>query len=389
MPNIAKKTHRLESIDYLRGFVMVIMALDHVRDYFSSSAIDPLSSEASTPLFLTRLITNICAPAFVLLAGVSAGLMSQRRSKAELSRFLLTRGLWLIALEATVVTFGWKFNFSDFPGDIILQVIWAIGVAMIVLGGLIHLPRTAVLGVGLALVFGHNLLDGLLPLSGYLSEETPFWLNLHCQVRWEPGGLIIAMHYPILAWVGVMACGFGLASVFSWESKRRIKYLSGIGGGLLALFLILRAFNLYGDSNTWQSNESLVLSVRDFLDVSKYPPSLHFLCFNLGFALIILAVVERWRPPLNDALVTIGRVPLFYYVGHIYLAHAMAVLAGVIQGYPATDFLVMFMKFPEGYGFGLPGVYAIWLCVVLIMYPACRWFARLKATRKDWWLSYL
>ncbi len=377
MPDTTKKTYRLESIDYLRGFVMVIMALDHVRVYFSSSAIDPLSSDASTPLFLTRIVTNICAPAFVLLAGVSAGLMSQRRTKAELSRFLLTRGLWLIALEATVITFGWRFNFSS---AVILQVIWAIGVAMIALGGLVYLPRNAVLAIGLTLVFSHNLLDGVLPLSGFPKEEAPFWLNLHRSVKGEAGGIIFWMKYPLLAWVGVMACGFGLARVFNWESKRRIKYLSGIGGALLALFLILRGFNLYGDSNTWQTNESVILSARDFLDVSKYPPSLHFLCFNLGLALILLAIVERWRPPLNSALVTIGRVPLFYYVGHIYLAHALAVLAGVIQGLGQK---------PESYGFELHTVYAIWLCVVLMMYPACRWFARLKATRKDWWLSYL
>jgi uncharacterized membrane protein len=260
---------------------------------------------------------------------------------------------------------------------------------MIVLGGLIHLPRAVVLAIGLLLVLGHNLLDGLLPLSGFPTEEAPFWLNLHRSVKWEAGGFVIAMKYPLLAWIGVMACGFGLARVFSWESKRRIKYLFAIGGGLIALFLILRGFNLYGDSNTWKTSGSVVLSVRDFLDVSKYPPSLHFLSFNVGFALVILAAAERWRPPLNNALVTIGRVPLFYYVGHIYLAHALAVLAGVIQGFATTDLLVMFMQMPEGYGFELPAVYTIWLCVVLIMYPACRWFARLKATRKDWWLSYL
>jgi uncharacterized membrane protein len=389
MSDITPKTHRLESIDYLRGLVMVIMALDHVRDYFSSSPIDPLAPEASTPLFLTRLVTNICAPTFVLLAGVSAGLMSERKTKAELSRFLFTRGLWLVALEATVVTFGWKFNFSDFPGTIILSVIWAIGVAMIVLGGLIHLPRFVVVCFGLAIVLGHNLLDGMLPSSVYPNETAPFWMNLHQQVLWQPLGVSVVMHYPTHAWIGVMVCGFGLARVFSWESKRRIKYLVSIGGGLIALFLILRGFNLYGDSNTWQPSESIALTVRDFLDVSKYPPSLHFLGFNIGVALVILGAVEKWRPPLSNAMVTIGQVPLFYYVGHIYLAHALAVLAGVIQGFAATDLLVMFMKFPEGYGLGLFGVYVVWLIVLLIMYLPCRWFARLKATRKVWWLSYL
>ena len=389
MPEITQKTHRLESIDYLRGLVMVIMTLDHVRDYFSSSPFDPLAPEASTPLFLTRLITNICAPTFVLLAGVSVGLMSARKTKAELSRFLFARGLWLIALEATVVTFGWKFNFSSMPAHVIMQVIWAIGVGMILMAGLIHLPRLGVVCFGLVIVVGHNLLDGMVPASGYREEVAPFLLNLHRQVLWHPGELSVGMHYPTLAWTGVMACGFGLARLFNWESTQRIQSLVRLGGGLIALFLALRGFNLYGDANTWQASESLVLSVRDFLDVSKYPPSLHYLCFNLGFALLILAAVERWHAPLNKVLVTIGRVPLFYYLSHIYLAHGLAVIAGGIQGFAMTDMLVIFLQMPEGYGFELPAVYAIWLCVVLILYPACRWFARLKATRKDWWLSYL
>lgn len=388
MAAITTKTHRLESIDYLRGLVMVIMALDHVRAYFSYSSVGPLDSDASLPLYLTRLVTNICAPTFVLLAGVSVGLMSRRKTKADLSRFLLSRGLWLIGLEATVVTFGWKFNLSNHPG-IILQVIWAIGVAMIVLGCLIHLHRNAVLAVGIAIVLGHNILDGMLPSSGFPFEVGPFWLNLHRQVLWQPGDLNVIMAYPTLAWIGVMCCGYGLATVFSWESMRRQQFLFGLGGGLLFIFFFLRWLNIYGDPVTWQSGESNIQTLRNFFNVSKYPPSLLYLSFNLGFASIILSVAERWRQPLNKALVTIGRVPLFFYLIHIYVTHFLAVLAGILQGLPASAWFVDSHHMPDGYGFELPVIYFVWLCILLVLYPACRWYARLKATRKDWWLSYL
>ena len=316
-----------------------------------------MSAEASTPLYLTRLITNICAPTFVFLARVSAGLMAERKSKAELSRFLLMRGMWLILLEVTIVNFGWKFEFSGFPGHFMLQVIWAIGVSMIALAGFIHLPRAAVWGTGLGIVCAHNVLDALLPEAGFPFNTSPLWLNVHRSIIWEAGGYKFFILYPVLAWAGVMACGFGLAQVFRWEAVKRIQFFSRLGSVLVLLFFVIRGLNLYGDPQPWQMNENINLVVRDFFNVSKYPPSLLFLCFNLGFVLFILAAVERWKPPLNSMMITIGRVPLFYYVGHIYLAHALAVLVGTLQGFKATDMMVMFIGFPEGYGFGMPGVY--------------------------------
>ena len=271
MPDLEPKTHRLESIDFVRGFVMVIMALDHVRDYFHLSTVDPMGPEASLPLYLSRLITNICAPAFLLLAGVSIGLMATRKSKPELSRFLLSRGLWLILIEATVVTFSWKFNFSNNPG-IALSVIWAIGVAMVVLSLLIHLKAAVVCGLGIVIVAGHNLLDPLLPSGGF-GVEGPLWLSFHRPLTWLAGDLRVDMPYPTLAWTGVMACGFGLARVFSWEADRRGRFLLRLGGGLMMLFVVLRWSNFYGDSRPWVPGDTAILTLRDFLNVGKYPPS--------------------------------------------------------------------------------------------------------------------
>lgn len=382
MPTIIASKHRLESIDWLRGFVMIVMALDHVRDYFHSGH---EHFTDTTILFATRWITHICAPTFVLLAGVSAGLMARRKSPAELSRFLLTRGIWLIFLEATVVTFSWKFNFG--PG-VILQVIWAIGVAMVILAGLVHLPRSTVVWFGIAVVAGSNLLDGLLPAGGFQGPGA-LWLSIHRPVLWMPGGIRVGITYPILGWSGVMACGFGLAAIFSWEPKRRQRFLLKLGGGLLALFVILRWLNLYGDPDPWQAGGNWGRTVMNFLNVEKYPPSLLFLAATIGLALPLLALVERWRSPFHNAVVTIGRVPLFYYVAHLYIAHLLAMVAGVLQGLPASAFLAPYWEKPDGYGFGLPVVYLVWVGLVLALYPACRWFARLKAQRKDWWLSYL
>lgn len=379
---------RLESIDWLRGFVMIVMALDHVRDYFSASGQNPMTDpDVSVALFATRWITHLCAPTFVLLAGVSAGLMVRRKSPAELSRFLLTRGIWLIFLEATVVTLSWKFNFGNSPA-VVLQVIWAIGVAMVILAGLVHLPRSAVVCIGIAVVAGSNLLDGLLPAGGFQAPSA-FWLSIHRPIVWMPGGIQVFIAYPILGWSGLMACGYGLAAIFSWEPERRQGFLLKLGGGLLTLFVVLRWLNLYGNPAPWQAGGNWVRTAISFMNVEKYPPSLLFLAVTIGLTMPLLALVERWRSPFHNAIVTIGRVPLFYYVAHLYIAHLLAMIAGVFQGLPASAWLVTILTKPEGYGFGLPIVYLVWIGLVFALYPACRWFAQIKAQRKDWWLSYL
>ena len=380
--------HRLESVDWLRGFVMILMTLDHVRDYFAVSGLNPMTDPAiPVPLFITRWITHICAPTFVLLAGVSAGLIATRKTRAQLSLYLLTRGLWLIFLEATVVTFAWKFHFSNSPA-VILQVIWALGVGMILLAGLVYLPRSVVLGWGIIIVAGGNLLDGILPASSYPNAD-PLWLGIHRQIMWIPAGIQVDVYYPVLAWSGLMACGYGLAEVFSWKPERRQRFLLGLGGGLLVLFVLLRGLNLYGDPNPWQAGNGWKHATISFLNLEKYPPSLLFLAATLGLVFPLLALKERCRSPLHHAIVTIGRVPLFFYVVHLYVVHLLAMIAGVLQGFPARAWLVDIVDKPEGYGFGLPVIYLVWIGVVVSLYPACHWFAGVKARRKAWWLSYL
>lgn len=380
--------HRLESVDWLRGFVMIVMTLDHVRDYFSVSGLNPMTDAAiGVSLFITRWATHICAPTFVLLAGISAGLIAGRKTRAELSRYLLTRGLWLIALEATVITFAWKFHFSNAPA-VILQVIWAIGVAMILLSGLVHLPRYVVLGLGILIVAGGNLLDGVLPASHYPNAD-PLWLCIHRQIMWVPVGVQIDVYYPVLAWSGLLACGYGLTDVFSWKPEHRQRFFLVLGSGLLIVFVLLRWLNLYGDPNPWQPGNGWKHSVISSLNLEKYPPSLLFVAATLGLAFPLLALTERYRLPLHKAVVTIGRVPLFYYVVHLYVVHLLAMIAGVLQGLPASAWLVDIVDKPKGYGFGLPTIYLVWIGVVIALYPACRWFAQTKARRNDWWLSYL
>jgi uncharacterized membrane protein len=384
-----KKTQRIDSIDWLRGFVMVLMALDHVRDYFSASGQNPMTDpNVAAMLFYTRWITHLCAPTFVLLAGVSAGLMAKKKTPSELSRFLFTRGIWLIFLEITVVTLGWKFNFSNSPG-IILQVIWAIGVAMVFLAGLVHLPKNTVAWIGIIIIAGSNLLDGIFPPSSF-SVPGEFWQGIHSQVLLLPGGISVIIAYPVLAWIGVIAAGYGLAPVFNWEAKKRQKFLITLGGGLLLLFILLRATNLYGDPQPWQVGNSLSRTIINFLNVEKYPPSLLFLSITLGLTIPLMALVEKRKLPLHNALVIVGRVPLFYYVAHIYMVHLLAVFAGMLQGFPISAWLVPIRYKPEGYGFGLPIVYMVWIGVVLMLYPACKKYNQYKSNNRDkWWLSYL
>lgn len=390
--------YRLDSIDMLRGLVIVIMALDHARDYYASAPFDPTDmAETNLAYFLTRWITHFCAPVFVFLAGTSAGLMAARKSKRELGRFLLTRGLWLIFIEATLVSFAWTFNvggLDQIGGGILIsaQVIWAIGASMVVLAALQWLPTGAVLAVGAAIVLGHNLLDPLWPGASFGVPLPLFdvWIALHHQLFLQVGPLVVVFMYPLLPWIGVMALGFGLARVFRLPDAKRRKVL--LYGGLAAtgLFLLLRAVNGYGEPAPWAVQErGGDLTLASFLNLTKYPPSLQFLLMTLGPSFVLLAWAERWRGAVMDALVTFGRVPFFFYVIHLYLIHASALLLGVAQGRDASAFLTFWLFFPDGYGVGLWGIYLGWVLVVAALYPPCKWFAGVKKRRKDWWLSYL
>lgn len=380
----------MESIDWLRGFVMVIMALDHVRDFFARSGQDPMSDpDLNFSLFATRWVTHLCAPTFVLLAGLSAGLMATRRSKPELSRFLLTRGLWLIVLDATMVSFAWKFNFSSAPASAIMGVLWAIGVGMILLSGLLYLPKAVILSLGVLIIAASGWFDAVFPQPQNQAVGN-LWLGLHRQLMLDVSGFRIGIAYPVLAWSALMACGYGLAPVFSWGADRRQRLLLALGAALLLTFLLLRASHLYGDANPWELGPDLKTSVIDFLNVSKYPPSLLFLLTTIGIALPLLALAERHRWPLHQAMVTIGRVPLFYYLTHLYVIHLTAWIVSILQGLPATAWLNdPFTNRPEGFGFSLPVVYLVWLGIVGALYPACRWFARIKREHPSWWMSYL
>jgi uncharacterized membrane protein len=376
---------RLDHVDLLRGLVMVIMVLDHVRVYFTSAHFDPTDLERTTPfLFATRWITHYCAPTFVLLAGASAWIAGTRRTRGELTRFLVSRGLWLILLEFTVITFGWYFT-TRWTMGAVAQVIWVIGGSMVVLAGLVHLPRPVVAAFGAVLVLGHNLLDGVTPEQ--LGAFAPVWRVLH--VSGPLGALPVFLLYPLVPWVGVMALGYALGPlVFSRESgaERRLVLL---GAALTAAFVVLRSVDLYGDPSHRLLQGQPATLVMSFLNLTKYPPSLLYLLMTLGPALLLLGILRRARGPLADALVVFGRVPFLFYVAHIYVIHALAVAVGVARGFGAEEMRVVFLQLPESWGFGLPAVYAIWLGVVALLYPVCRQYAGLKARSRAWWLSYL
>ncbi len=374
---------RIGSIDILRGFVMVLMALDHVRDFFTDARFDPLDlSQTNAPLFLTRWITHFCAPTFVLLAGVSAYLTGRRCTRAELSKFLWTRGLWLVVLEVTVMSLVWTFNVR-YDHGLFLQVIWAIGVSMIVLAGLIHLPLPAIAVCSVAMIFGHNLLDGIEPQS--FGAWAPLWSLLHVSAP-IPHAFV---GYPLIPWIAVMSLGYCAGALYDMEPQRRTQWLIYFGVGSLTAFVLLRTTNVYGDPADWSLQSTTIHTLLSFVNVQKYPPSLQYLLLMLGFAFLWLAVLESARGRFSEVLRTFGRVPLFFYVLHIALAHLAAGLIALAMGYGTAMLSDDFMSIPQLWGFGLPVVYLAWLLVVISLYPACRWFAAVKRRRDDWWLSYL
>lgn len=383
---------RLESVDLLRGIIMILMALDHVRDVFGNLATNPTDISTTTvPLFLTRWITHICAPVFFLLTGTGAYLALRRMSRGELARFLLTRGLWLILLEVTLARFLWQFN-VDYR-LIMLTVLWALGWAMIFLAVLVHLPTWAVASIGVMMIAGHNLLDGV--QASTLGAFEPAWHLLHAPGFVLNGDRVIFVAYVLIPWVGVTAVGFGLGPVFGWDMARRRRFLGRAGIGMVAAFLVLRGFNVYGDPSRWGAQSSGIFTLLSFINTSKYPPSLLFILMTLGPALLLLrafdGVTPRW---LRPALI-IGRVPLFYYLLHILLIHLLAVVVCFIRygnvhwmfESPTLDRFPITQ--PPGWPARLPVIYLIWIGVVVSLYPLCHWFAEVKRRRSNAWLSYL
>ena len=376
----------MHSVDIVRGTVMVLMALDHVRDYVTNVRIRPEDlSRASVALFATRWVTHVCAPAFFLLAGVGIGIsMGRGRSSAHMSRLLLTRGLWLVFLDLTVSAIGWQFGFDFLPAFAL--VIWALGWSMIVMAALVHAPRGVIASVSLAAIALHNLLDGLPPEA--LGRFAPLWHFVHVPGFAIPGTLFIA--YPLVPWFAVMALGYVLAPIYEWTPARRRRVLVWSGALATASFVALRLVNGYGNPAPWSALSTPALTVAAFLNVNKYPPSLLFLLMTLGPILVGLAYAEGLRGRVAGWLSVYGRVPLFYYIGHIYVAHAVAILLGLAQSGELRRFPVVSdpASIPPWFGVPLWGVYLCWIAVVLLMYVPCRWFARLKEERTDWWLSY-
>ncbi|MGM5469891.1 DUF1624 domain-containing protein [Flavobacteriaceae bacterium LMO-SS05] len=392
--NLIKST-RIQSIDLLRGVIMVIMALDHVRDYFHLGALsyDPVNMETTNPvLFFTRFITHYCAPIFIFLAGTSAFLYGTKKTKAQLAKFLVTRGFWLIIVEIVIMDFLWWFDITY--GFINLQVIWAIGICMILLGIIIYLPKKAILLLGLVMVFGHNLLDGIVMQGSSL--KSIIWYVLHQQSVVPFGTRFVGIFYPIIPWVGVMALGYCFGNLFQsgFDAQLRKKWLLRLGIGSVVLFLILRGINSYGDPIPWEVQKNGTFTLMSFLNVYKYPPSLLFLLITIGPGFLFLYATESLQNKVTNFFLVFGRVPFFYYVLHIFLIHAGAMLGLMITGGHWKDMILDNSSFTTdklaNYGYSMFVVYLVWIAVVLVLYPICKKYMEYKIKNKDkWWLSYL
>ena len=385
-------SHRIQSIDLLKGLVMVVMALDHVRDYFHYSAyiFDPTDPNQSTlPIFFTRFITHFCAPTFCFLAGTSAFMVSKRKSKAELSGFLLKRGLWLVFIEMTIVNFAWFFDvYFRSP---YVAVIWSLGVSMIFLAALVHLPRIFILGFSLLLILGHNLLDTVHYKGNVL------WSILHeFGIFKLTDGVEFVVAYPLIPWIAVMALGYYFGSFYdkSYDDGKRKKLFNLIGISAIVAFIILRFSNVYGDPILYKDYDTTTKDMISFFNPSKYPPSLLYLLMTLGTALLFLANSEKLKGKVVDFFSTFGRVPFFYYILHLYLIHLVALLFAELSGFGWQSMILedWMTEVPalKGFGFPLWVVYAVWIGVIVALYPLCKKFDNYKQNHKEkWWLSYL
>lgn len=379
---VVAATTRLSSIDALRGLVMVIMLLDHLREtwFLYMPVSDPVDARTLMPaLFFTRLTSTLCAPVFVALTGLSAYLYGQKHTLPQTSSFLLTRGLFLIFLELTFVNFSWRAELP--PQFVFLQVIWAIGICMVILAGLIHLPGRAILALGLVIVGGHNLLDGIV-----LPPDHPLyvpWAIVHQRSAIVLGSLTIKFNYPVLAWVGVICLGWSIGPWFSaLAPQQRNRRLVGLGVGMVSAFLVLRALNVYGDQPWFVVPGDGLRTLMSFLALTKYPPSLLFLLSTLGIGVILLARFEQWEGgPVSRWLAVLGGAPMFFYLFHLYLLRVLYLAALSIWG-------------PNhGPVFGVDSFVWVWvwyLGLIVPLYFPTRWFSDLKKRRKDiWWLKYL
>lgn len=388
--------YRLDNIDMLRGLVIVIMALDHVRDYFmAGTEQDPMTDpEVSAALFFTRWVSHFCAPVFVFLSGTSAGLMQARKSKLALGSFLFKRGCWLIIVEMLLISTAWTFS----PGGIAqvqglvlipMQVIWVIGASMVALAAFQFLGARICLIIGLVIIAGHNTLDLFWPVTKIFDQDAPWWVALHGQASYAIGPVLLVFAYPLLPWIGVILLGFGATAIFEKIPEQRDKQLILSGLVFIALFILLRSADVYGDPNPWELQGDPIRTIIDFLNISKYPPSLLFVLITLGGAALLCAYASRIPTAIKKPLVTFGRAPFAFYVAHLYLIHALSVVLGVYQGFEVNQMLTIMFFYPKGFGISLFGVYAVWLGIVIALYPFSKWVVSVKMRRKDWWLSYV
>ncbi|MGC1203589.1 MAG: heparan-alpha-glucosaminide N-acetyltransferase domain-containing protein [Flavobacteriaceae bacterium] len=390
------KSNRIESIDILRGVVMVIMALDHVRDFFHYGAFanNPTNLDTTTPiLFFTRFITHYCAPVFVFLAGTSAYLYGTKKTKHELFKFLMSRGLWLIFLEIVVNNLLWRFDFTY--SRLVLQVIWAIGLSMVFLSLCIFLSRKTIILIGIIIVAGHNLLDSIVMQgSGFKSI---IWYILH-QANLIPlnNNINLGIYYPVLPWVGLILLGYSLGFLYTkgFDINIRKKWLLKLGFGAIILFFVLRGINIYGDLVPWSIQNTTTKTILSFFKISKYPPSLDFTLITIGPALLFLFGIEKVKNRVTDFFLVFGRVPLFYYFLHIFVIHILAILALFSFGDDWTILILTKDIFASGilatYGYSLLTVYLVWIGVIALLYFPSKKYMIYKANNKDkWWLSYL
>jgi len=384
---------RVRSIDALRGLVMIIMALDHVRDFFHSSAAvfqpDDLT-RTTAALFFTRWITHICAPVFMFTAGLGAYFWRSRgHTTRELSEFLWKRGLWLVVLELSVLRFA--LSFSLVSGPLLLSILWALGWSMVALAFLVPLPVRILAMGSIAVVALHNLADPV--RASRFGSAAWVWNVLHQQGVFRAGGVPVVAAYPLVPWFAVMALGFCFGPVLVLDPARRRYWLNRIGLGLTLAFLLIRWINIYGDPVRW-SAQVPAMTLLSFLRCTKYPPSLDFLLMTLGPALLLLAWLDRIDWMKTNPLIMFGRVPLFYFIVHLFVIHLLAVAfaffrngAGFLSNPPIPAPGNASQPVASGYGLGV--VYLVWMAVVVLLYPLCLWFARLKERRSDWWLGYL
>ena len=390
---------RIQSVDALRGAIIILMALDHVRDFTSAAAMafSPTDlSRTSAAIFFTRWITHFCAPVFAFTAGIGAFFWYQHgRTLAQLSRFLLTRGLWLVFLELTVLRFIFFFQWNWSGAPFILTVFWMLGLCMVVLTALVHLPVRILAPLSLLMIAAHNLFDPVTPER--FGRFAFLWDILHQQAVFPFHGALFVVAYPLVPWVAVMAAGFCFGRLLQWDAEQRHRFLIRLGLALTLGFLILRAWNHYGDPVKWSHQPTALFTLLSFFNATKYPPSLIFLLMTLGPALIALVFLDRCKFSANNPVIVFGRVPFFFFLFHLTLAHIFAVVLPALRYGPHRYLLLPPPSlggpreiFPPDFGFSLPVVYLIWLAVVAISYPVCLWYARLKQRRRDlWWLSYL